>query len=505
MAKKILTYLCLVACVEFGFAGSILAKTYFGLPQDSAVAKVGSRIITTEEFVNSYEYGPAFYKRSEDSKKVFLDDLIREKLLAQDACSRGLDTTIDVRNTLQAFMDDIATEEMFKKEILSQVTYTPEEVDTVAKQKLIDVEVRWLYSNSKEEISRLNDSLKAGISFEKLFNRQINDTVYTEDRLLNTTRYLLGMKNPLLGKIIDTMKVGSYSLPISVDNGWYIIELKNFSYRLISSETEQNKITEEAQQAVIKTKSDLLSDKYVHGLMLSNNPVIKRKPFQILRSYLAGSELPDEKYKEWLFDEKLLSALKDYEGIKENDYPGIVIVELTDSKITLGEYLNWFRLRSQYIKLDKRSFAQYSRSLEQTIWQMVRDHLLAKSARSKGYYENWNVKKQAQFWLDKILYATVKNETINSILIENKEIASLPDTSRTQAELIENELTKKYFYKLNNLKKQFEVKINEQVLNSIQVSEENNPDAIEFYTVKNRGLIPRTPFPTIDNYWARWK
>jgi hypothetical protein len=36
------------------------------------------------------------------------------------------------------------------------------------------------------------------------------------------------------------------------------------------------------------------------------------------------------------------------------------------------------------------------------------------------------------------------------------------------------------------------------------VSEENNPNAIDFYFVKRGGLIPRTPYPILDIYWTAW-
>ena len=114
---------------------------------NNIVAAVGNIKITIEEFVNGYEYGPAFYKRVKDSKKIFLDNLIREKFLALDGLTRKLDTTQTVKEYYQTFRDDLATEELFKDEILSKVTFTQSEVDTIAKQKLIDVELQWLFTH----------------------------------------------------------------------------------------------------------------------------------------------------------------------------------------------------------------------------------------------------------------------------------------------------------------------------------------------------------------------
>lgn len=472
---------------------------------NNIVAAVGNIKITIEEFVNGYEYGPAFYKRVKDSKKIFLDNLIREKFLALDGLTRKLDTTQTVKEYYQTFRDDLATEELFKDEILSKVTFTQSEVDTIAKQKLIDVELQWLFTHENDGITKLEDSLKKGRDFRILFERQFNDTVSIEDRSLKSSRYQLEMKNRELGKIIDKLKTGTTSSPVQTNDGWYIVHLKNISYNMVPSETEWNTVLDEAKRAVTKIKMDRLSDKYVNELMVEQKPVIKRKSFQILRSYLAGFELPKEKYLEWELDRKLEEALIEYKATDQNDYSKINLVELKDFKISLSEYLIWYRTRDKYLKLDKKSFAEYSRSLEQLVWRLVRDKLLCTIAEAKGYYGKKNVVVQSKLWLEKILYATVKDEMIKSIVIENKEIKTKYDEDKSKSELIEEELTKKLFRKISELKKKYPVTINRKLLNNIHVSEEENLKAIEFYTVKRGGLIPRTPYPTVDNYWARWQ
>ncbi len=473
--------------------------------EDSVIAKVGSIKITVNEFVYGYEYGPAFYKRSKNSKVIFLDNLIREKLIALDGYSRGLDTTNNVKEYFNAFRDDLATEELFKDKIQSKITFTQEEIDTVAKQKLIDVEIRWLYSPDEKGIVEIQDSLNRGADFQTLFDGQLNDTISIDDRSLKSSRFQVEMKNPALGKAIDKLETGKYSIPIKTNDGWYIVILWNILYKLIPSEAGQNKVLDEAQRAVIKRKMDRLSDRYVGELILAQNPIIKRRSFQILRSYLAKYELSKEKYSEWKLDEILNNVLKEYEPFYQNDYSKIVLVELKDYNITLNDFLIWYRTRDQYVKFDKRSFAKYSRSLEQIVWRMIRDKILCNVAETKGFYKSKIVKDQSKWWLDKILYAEIKNEMTNSILLEKKEIRVKENDNVSQVEYVENELTKKLFYKLNELKKKYPVVINENLLREIKVSDEENIRAIDLFTVKRGGLIPRTPYPTIDNYWTRWQ
>ncbi len=91
------------------------------LKLDEIVASVGPINITAEEFSNSYEFGPAFVKRKSDSKIRHLNYMINEKLLALDGYSRNIDGNEEVASIIKDFENDLATEEMFKENILKML------------------------------------------------------------------------------------------------------------------------------------------------------------------------------------------------------------------------------------------------------------------------------------------------------------------------------------------------------------------------------------------------
>src|SRR5512142_2430793 len=70
------------------------------------VAGVGNREITGQEFLLSYEFGPAFPKRGPDAKRRYLDFMINEKLLALDGYAMGLDSVSSAREMLQEIEGD---------------------------------------------------------------------------------------------------------------------------------------------------------------------------------------------------------------------------------------------------------------------------------------------------------------------------------------------------------------------------------------------------------------
>jgi hypothetical protein len=190
----------------------------------------------------------------------------------------------------------------------------------------------------------------------------------------------------------------------------------------------------------------------------------------------------------------------------EENYVQALLVELNDGKFTIAEFLTWYRSRSHYINLNENDLKNFSVSLENLIWRMVRDRLLAQKAFERGFNNAETVIKQINWWRDKIISSMVKNEITNSVLLENKEVktGNKNDSLKVSAE-IDEEFNEKLLRKIISLKKNHKIDINKKLLYQINVSVENNPKAVEFYIVKQGTLIPRTPYPTIDKEWAKWE
>ena len=55
------------------------------LPDTAVVARVGRFVITAQELLDSYEFGPAFVRRSSDPLRTHLQYMIYERLLATEA------------------------------------------------------------------------------------------------------------------------------------------------------------------------------------------------------------------------------------------------------------------------------------------------------------------------------------------------------------------------------------------------------------------------------------
>ncbi len=469
---------------------------------DKILAQVGDKKITVREFLTSYEFGPAFPKKIKNSKKYFLDYMINEKLIALKGYSLGFDDSIRVKELLDAIKGDLSTEEMYKDDILKNIKVTKKELDKAAADKQINYNIKWLFSPDEDSLSFFVSNLKKDVKFDSLFNLQLNDSVFKDERSMEIDKFKLKDKNPELSKIIDTMKVGDVSAIVKAGDGFYIFKLDDIWKNMVATQTKLAEDKADAEEVIKKEKMDHESDVYVNKLLKSNMPVIKGNAFAIVRSYLGGYELSKEKFDEWKLDSRLQEQIKKL-NIKKNDYGKLPLVTLKDTVLNIDDFINWYRMRSQFIKLNKEDFNKFSASIETNIWQMVRDNLLMKQAYARGYQNKKIIKEQLRWWKDKIVYAVMRDKIINSIKLSSNEnkTNSIPKPNEKK----DAEITKKILHEVLALKQKIKIKINESLLNKIYVEDSNDPKTIDVYIAKKGGIFPHPAYPTIDMLWRNWQ
>jgi len=473
--------------------------------KNEIVAEIGAIKITAEEFVYSYEFGPAFPKRKENSKLTHLNYMINEKLLALEGYEKGVLEKEAAEEIYKDIESDLTAEEMFTKEIVPEIKISDLEISKVIETKQTEYEIRWLYARDLTEVENYFSELKNELAFDSIFNLQINDSVLIDDRQLKSSLYNIYLKNPLFAQIVDTLKAGNISNPIHTGDGWYIIKIDNIIQNMITGEAEYNKLKSESINAITKSKMDMLSDQYVKKLFSIESPIIKRDAFNVLRSYLGKFILSPEKYSEWELDDKLDVALANL-GLKRGaKYTGLKLVECKSRNLSLDEFIIWYRNREQYIKFNKNDLVGFSKSLEDLVWLMVRDKLLTAKAYQSGYNKSEWVIKQSNWWKDKISYSAYRNELANSITLNSEEQSLLNEKKKSQSEIMSEELSKKILHKVLELKKKYNIVINQNALDKIKVSNENDKKAIDMYIAKRGNLIPRPAFPSIDNDWSNWE
>ncbi|HTX18281.1 MAG TPA: hypothetical protein VMG34_06450 [Bacteroidota bacterium] len=514
------------------FASAALAQTPQDLPPSRffspkyssiVLADVGPWKITAQEFLLNYEYGPAFTKREADSKKHYLAYMVYEKLLALDGYSRNIETSPMVKEILRELEADFATEELYKDDVLSKVKVSGADIDRAVAKENIHLTLRWLFSTSKDTIFREARLLRDGVAFDSLFAAECPDSAAMENRSMASTKFRLEMKNPALAAAVDTHTAGTVTPPIAAPDGWYIVNVSDVWKNAVVNEGEEMKMKEDVRRALVEHRSDSLSDQYVHRMLLARNPVIEKEPFNLLAVWMGKKFLPPAKFDAWRLDSALAASGTPLDPDSAGGWRSRILVRMTDGSLLFGDFLEWEKTRDPYIRLDLRSPHSFLVSVEDLIWRMVRDRTLAEEAYRRGLQKRENVAKQTRWWEEKLVYKAVRLAIDDSVQRDDSTVARYyreherdyrddkgavrpfrdvkDDVARDSFAYQETSLL---LHKILRLKEQYHVNVNDGELKRLHVDEENDPKAIDVYTVKKGGIFPHEAFPSIDIEWQGW-
>ncbi len=468
---------------------------------DIVLAKVGGKKITVREFLASYEFGPSFAKRRKNSKQDYLKYMIDEKLLALDGYAHGYQDSARVKDLLSAIEGDLASNQMFYKDIFNKIKIPDKTLKKAVGQKQTTYNIKWLFAPSKDSLDYYLSYLNKGIAFDSLFNMQLRDSVYKDERQMQMSEFKLRMRNPEMLGVVDSLKEGQVSAPVHGPDGWYIIKLIDVWENAITTQTQFEKEKHDAEEALKLNESDKQSDIYVRTLMLEHNPVIQGRAFDILRSYMGNYVLPEKKFAQWNLDKRMKKELAHFGNFSKEQFTKLTLVQLSGGGLTLDDFLNWYKMREEYLKFDESSFDNFSASLEKLVWQMVRDHLLIGRAYERGFQNLPIVKDQVNWWRDKIVYAVVRDKLAKSIGLN----IELPASVKSKYNDKKQALMERTFRELQALRKNYPVWINEKLLKNIEVQDSDDPRAVDFYLVKKGGTFPHPAYPSIDFSWQAWE
>lgn len=479
---SIFSFAALVIFADIGVTGENNRTTRSALAGKGLdtiiVARVGNLDITAEEFLLSYEFGPAFVKRSKNPRARHLNFMINEKLLALEGYARLLERDPQVTASLQEVEGDLATEELYRDDVLSQVSVDSSEMAAAIAKERVHLEMKWLFAPARQGMDAHLKQLAQGVSFDALFKTQLNDSVFADNRSLEITKFRLEEKNPTLAQIVDTLKYGAVSQVIETPDGFYVVQVTNIWTNPVMTETERTKLEYDLERALIQRQAEALSDHYVDTMMRERNPVIVRRTFNTLRAMMGKMTLPREKYNGWNLSKDLMSEAGPVDSAKVDDYRGTTLVRLNDQNFSIEEFWTWYQARRPYIRFSTTSPQSFSASLQQMVWRSVRDKLLIARALQRGLQNRRTVQRQKQWWEEKIVYARARDEIIKS---------------------------KNMLHHLNKLKNQYPVEINQAALQALEVGAEPEPNAFDMIIAKKGGTFPRPAFPTIDFDWKRWE
>jgi hypothetical protein len=450
------------------------------------LATIGDDVITVDEFRKNYELGFANLKTGKNRKKTYLDYMINEKLLALEGYKFGLDESENVKKSEESLKRELLIELLIQKKVKNKIKVTKDEIKESINKSKVKFKFRYWYESTYNDAKIIANKMRK-MGYAKVVEEILmKNPEYKIDPKYFETDYLNYLElSPELLSAIKDLPYGEISDPVELKGKFYIFQVLDIRRNAVT-ENEYNSEASSIEQVVFYRKFEKALVNYGTTLLDKKSIKTKRKAFNLLADAII--EWKDINKKEKLdFIESLVNHLKDQTALtmlSENlDEP---FFEFEDGYVSIHDFLKIFDAY-KFLK-DFESKKEYLRYLHTVVAQSIRDYFLVEEAKNNKLQKDPKLQQELSLWKDKWVYEEVRNETSKKISISKEEIEKYFDNNKKYYDAMNNQesvLNNIYTQvkidavnekidsllnqKIDLLKNQYNIEINEAILDTISV------------------------------------
>ena len=264
------------------------------------LAKVDGTVITKEDFINKISRVPEWARerfQSEQGKKEFLDELIKEQLIYKDAIKNGLDRDNAFKKELEEFKKMNLIKTILEKEVEKKAKLDPKEIrdfyDKNTDKFTIGTEVRarHILVDTEEQAKDIIKKLRLNENFSMLAGQYSKDKA-TAKNGGDLGFFGRGRMVPEFEAVVFNLKVGeNVNVPIKTRFGYHIVQVTDRKEGRAGG-FEEVKGALERQLMIEKQKT--LFDTYIEKL--KKEAKIETAQFEAeLKTLKAEAKAPDAK------------------------------------------------------------------------------------------------------------------------------------------------------------------------------------------------------------------
>ncbi len=236
----------LLSLITVTVGGTLVLLTSCTQPQteERVVAFVNGRPISQAEFDRKWAELPdatrARYEK-EGGRRAFLDEVVDEELLLQEARRQGLDQTDAFRDKVRRYKEKLLKDELLKDRMKAQIDLTKEELDRYYEQHAgelltpLKVRVAQMLLANYPAAKDLESQVNKGGDFGKFAQRYSLDAK-TKAKGGDLGPYRKGLVLPELEDAVRSLKPGMVSAPIKTDAGYYLVMITALEPEIIQAD-----------------------------------------------------------------------------------------------------------------------------------------------------------------------------------------------------------------------------------------------------------------------------
>ncbi|MCF8243429.1 MAG: hypothetical protein K9J16_18790 [Melioribacteraceae bacterium] len=383
---------------------------------DEFVGIAGNDTISTYEFMMRYEMTPQLYESDdiEQNKINFLATIIAEKLWAQEAVKKGYDKLSYIQSSLNEIEKMYVRDELFKQEIENKAVVPAEKIDAGMRKRAQIYKVKYISTPSMEELEVIYDSLKSGVPFDVMLATQTSDTTF-----FNPFDVEFGQMNPANEKIIFNLNPGEFSEPVMTDAGPVIFYVHNIVQRVenLDVETRLKKVKDIIRNRMIDTLYSEFNRRFYKDVSVNADVQLFKELNDKLWKSIAPRLNDDNKNQPFVITSNDIARIRS--GFDYNKLNSPFIKFQTDP-VSFESFIRYLEFRGLKLQLPQQEIL--TNMLNGTVRNFIRLELLAREGYKRNLDKSMNVKRQVEMWKTNYLAGKIKNDFIDSVMVEEKDV-----------------------------------------------------------------------------------
>lgn len=451
---------------------------------ENVLARVGSDVITAEEFLLNYEFGHGHLRAGDNPKREYLQFLIYESLMAQEATKQHLDTLPAIQHALHTLEEELLIERVFEEKVLAGVEVTEEEIRAAINKDAVTFQFRLLPAGSEQEALKLREAMLA-TSFETVMQEQLD--AIPELRLVEgeLTSPFVGADElePEIMAIIKDLPMGTPSQPQFYRGAWYLFEVMDIRRKRLAPEDYEQKAPS-YHKIIYNRKAMEQGAEFVEKTMAPLNVRTKRAGLDVLNEALFAwysDAMPERNLLHYIEVQKLETPYTQ----QLVEYYDVPLVSYAGTDWSIRDFLSHFTPGRYIIRPDDP--LAFKARLSDIVGLVVRDAVLLETARDEKLSEDAAYQRTLALWKNKWLFQEYRNRMLGAGARSNENTAGR-NTLYTHAE---------------SLMAEYDVDINWSMLDTLHTSVSRANPTMTVHLFKNNAN--KMPRPIADPNWTAGK
>ncbi len=394
-------------------------------PKVTIMAKIGDRVISSEEFIRRAEYTirPPFCKGSNYiHKKIVLNSLIAEKLLALEAGDTNkLFQNDDFQKFIKGRKEQAMRQYQYFDKCFEKAVPDTSLIKNAFKEAGKKYKINYCTLPDQESAEKMAEIIKKG---DKSFEDIVKEKFGTEEVPSREIEYFA--KNEInLHKALynNPLKKGEIIGPIKTEENMYVfMQVKGWTNSIAISDTDIKQRWNDVKEVLQTHKAKQIYTQYIQDVMSGKTMNFNKEALFELSDILAPVYIKTSEEQKDQLNDQMWGNKPEKESISAGDIRGKIeniesksLFNIDGDVYTIKDFRDMLKSHPLVFRSRKMKKEKFTGHLRLAIADLIRDKYLTEEAYKDGLDKLESIQRNMEMWQDNMLATyMVKNFLDNS-------------------------------------------------------------------------------------------